>query len=75
LWFLSSPFFINQTKPIQKQTTRDYLSITKQYSIFVILPPIEIQKKIVKKLDDIFEKLEEKKKEIFTIIEKKQCKN
>ena len=34
----------------------------------ILLPPIPTQKKIVQKLDDILEQLEEKKKEIFSII-------
>jgi len=70
MWFFASLFFTNQLKPIQKQTTRDYISITKQYQLFIILPPLNIQKKIVQKLEDILAKLEEKKKEVFTIIEK-----
>ena len=67
MWFLASPFFTNQIKHIKKQTTREYLPITKQYTLFIILPPLDTQKKIVKKLDYIIGQLEEKKKIILEL--------
>lgn len=61
MWFFVSRFFINQRTPIQKQTTRDYLPITKQYTLFLLLPPLLIQKKIVKNIKNAEEKLKEQK--------------
>lgn len=41
MWFLGSDLFLSQLSDIQKQSTRDFVSIGKQYQQFLLLPPIE----------------------------------
>lgn len=48
--FLRSPLFLGQLSEIQSQSTRDFVSISKQYRQFVLLPPLNEQKRIVGEL-------------------------
>lgn len=49
--FLGSSLFLSQLTDIQAQSTRDFVSIGKQYQQFVLLPPLPEQRRIVTKLD------------------------
>ena len=48
--FLSSSLFLSQLADIQAQSTRDFVSISKQYQQFVLLPPVPDQRRIVAEL-------------------------
>lgn len=37
--FLSSPLFQRQLEAVMSQTTRDFVPISEQYRLFVVLPP------------------------------------
>jgi type I restriction enzyme S subunit len=47
---LSTPFK-DQVDAVKKQTTRDFVSIQKQYEFFLYLPPLAEQHRIVAKVD------------------------
>jgi type I restriction enzyme, S subunit len=49
--FLGSSLFLSQLSNIQAQSTRDFVSISKQYQQFVLLPPLSEQRRIVTELD------------------------
>jgi type I restriction enzyme S subunit len=49
--FLASPLFLAQLAEIQGQSTRDFVSISKQYDQFILLPPLPEQRRIVAELD------------------------
>lgn len=49
--FLASPLFLSQLAEVQGQSTRDFVSISKQYDQFVMLPPLPEQRRIVAELD------------------------
>lgn len=51
---LSSYFFQKQLGRVKTQTTRDYVSISKQYRLFLPIPPIPEQKEIASRLDPMF---------------------
>ena len=51
MYLLSSPFFKNQLNKVKSQTTRDYVSITKQFKLFCILCSIEEQEEIISKIE------------------------
>jgi type I restriction enzyme S subunit len=57
------------TQTVARGLAQKNLNIDLVSNIEILLPPIPIQTKIVQKLDDILGQLEEKKKEIFSIIE------
>jgi type I restriction enzyme S subunit len=60
LWlqaFLGSDLFLQQLASIQEQSTRDFVSISKQYHQFLLLPPLADQRRMVKKLESLKEKL------------------
>jgi len=64
LYELKSPFFYHQVLQNSSGATRPALGITKLRKLLILVPQLETQKKIVEKLDYIFEHLEEKKKQI-----------
>ena len=71
LWyFLNSEFFLVQIEAMITGSAQPNFGPTHLKKSKIFLPPLTTQKKIVQKLDDILGKLEEKKKEISTIIEK-----
>lgn len=51
--FLSSPAWYNQAAAVMRQTTRNQVSITKQALFYIALPPIEEQKRIVARVDEL----------------------
>ena len=70
-YYMISSVFRDQIKRSKQQTTNVCAIYAKDlFAQDILLPPLEIQKKIVQKLDDILGQLEEKKKEIFQIINK-----
>lgn len=59
---LSSNLFKEQYDNVKSQTTRDFVSISKQYRFFIPLPPLEEQYKIVEEIDTRFSIAEEVEK-------------
>lgn len=53
MYFLQSKFFTDQVDKVKKQTTRDFVPITKQYLFFILVPPIEEQRRIATKVDHL----------------------
>ncbi len=51
-YFFASPIFQDQLASVKSQTTRDFVSISKQYTMFVVVPSILEQKEIVKELEN-----------------------
>ena len=47
---LNSPFFYSQLAAVMSQTTRDFVPISEQYRLFLILPPVEEQREIGRRL-------------------------
>ncbi|PZP09382.1 MAG: restriction endonuclease subunit S [Pseudomonas protegens] len=55
LWiFLQSDRFQIQTNEIKSQTTRDFIPITAQYELFHLIPPIQEQLEIAKRVEFLF---------------------
>jgi type I restriction enzyme S subunit len=52
LHFFASPNFYDQLAAVMSQTTRDFVPISMQYRLFVILPPIREQQEILQQLED-----------------------
>ena len=70
LWyFLNSNYFLNQIKQMITGSAQPNFGPTHLTKVKMLVPPLEIQKKIVQKLDYIFEQLKEKKKEILEYME------
>jgi type I restriction enzyme S subunit len=53
MYFFQSKFFTDQVDKVKKQTTRDFVAITKQYLFFILIPPIEEQRRIATKIDQL----------------------
>jgi type I restriction enzyme, S subunit len=51
--FLGSSLYLSQLADIQEQSTRDFVSISKQYGQFVLLPPLTEQRRIVAELAEM----------------------
>jgi len=51
-YFFASPLFQSQLAAVKSQTTRDFVSISKQYALFVVVPSILEQKEIVAEIDN-----------------------
>ena len=68
-YWINSNFFREQMSQHATQTTLPILNKTKFSNLPFLVPSIPTQKQIVQKLDDILGQLEEKKKEILSIIE------
>jgi type I restriction enzyme S subunit len=56
--FLGSDLFLYQLTDIQKQSTRDFVSISKQYQQFVLLPPLDQQHHISTEVDALQAKVD-----------------
>lgn len=56
--FLASPLFLRQLAEIQGQSTRDFVSISKQYLQFLMLPPLSEQRRIVAELNALQSELD-----------------
>jgi type I restriction enzyme S subunit len=50
---LLSDLFRNQVDSVKKQTTRDFVSIQKQYEFFLPIAPLAEQHRIVAKVDQL----------------------
>jgi type I restriction enzyme S subunit len=50
---LLSDLFRDQVDAVKKQTTRDFVSIQKQYEFFLRIPPLAEQHRIVAKVDEL----------------------
>jgi type I restriction enzyme S subunit len=48
---LASPFVQAQLDAVKSQTTRDFVPISAQYELFLVLPHLEEQREIVRRLD------------------------
>lgn len=60
-YFLASPIFQSQLSKIKSQTTRDFVSISKQYKLFLVIPPFFEQQKVVEEVElclSVIDKLE-----------------
>ena len=57
--FMKSRYFVDQYSQIMRQSTRNQIPITKQREFYHIIPPIEKQKTIVNKLDNLLPKIKE----------------
>jgi len=53
MWFLASSVFADQIDEIKGQTTRDFVPITRQYSMLHAIPPLAEQRRIVAKVDEL----------------------
>lgn len=53
MWFMESDLFASQLNEIKKQTTRDFIPISRQYSLFHVLPPLAEQYDIVQRVDEL----------------------
>lgn len=50
-WYMVSDLFSDQVDLVKKQTTRDFVAISKQYGFFHALPPLPEQRRIVAKVN------------------------
>lgn len=53
MWFMESSAFAQQVDAVKKQTTRDFVSIGKQYMFFHAIPPLAEQHSIAGKVDEL----------------------
>jgi type I restriction enzyme S subunit len=51
---LKSHAFTSQVDAIKSQTTRDFVPITAHYSLFAVIPSIEEQTQIVRRVEELF---------------------
>lgn len=73
MYYLAGPNFISQVDAVKSQTTRDFVPISEQYLLFHLLPPIEEQNEIVRRVEKLFaiaDSLENKYKKAIERIEK-----
>jgi len=54
VYFHSSPQFFLQLAAVMSQTTRDFVPISEQYHMFILLPPLEEQREIVRRVELMF---------------------
>jgi len=66
MWFISSPAFSEQVDEVKKQTTRNFVSITKQYEFFHAIPPLAEQRRIVTKVEELMSLCDRLEAEITT---------
>lgn len=57
-YFFASPQFQGQLAEVKSQTTRDYVPISKQYGLVVLVPPIDDQVAIARRLDALMAQCE-----------------
>lgn len=69
-YLMKTPFMVSQIKKNSAGTTVDSLTINKYKTYKLPLPPLEEQKRIVKKLDSLFEKIQKIKEIIEEVKEK-----
>lgn len=54
MYFLTSPQFTEQLNGVMSQTTRDFVPISEQYHLGIVLPSLEEQHEIVRRIDGLF---------------------
>jgi type I restriction enzyme, S subunit len=54
VYFFTSPQFYKQLAATMSQTTRDFVPISEQYRLFLILPPLAEQQEIVRRVSSLF---------------------
>ncbi|MGE8179100.1 restriction endonuclease subunit S [Pseudomonas fluorescens] len=52
--YLRSNRFLAQTDAIKSQTTRDFIPITAQYELFHLIPPLNEQSEVVRRIEQLF---------------------
>jgi type I restriction enzyme, S subunit len=50
-YLFGSDFFQSQLSAVKSQTTRDFVSLSKQYHLFLLIPPLEEQRRIVAEVE------------------------
>lgn len=53
MWFMTSRVFARQVDDVKKQSTRDFVPISKQYEFFHAVPPLAEQRRIVVKIEQL----------------------
>ena len=59
MYYMSSSPFYKQLEAIKSQTTRDFVPISKQYSLWHIIPPLHEQEEIVRRVDEVFSQVDQ----------------
>ncbi len=54
VYYFASPHFYSQLSRVMSQTTRDFVPISEQYRLFVIVPSLEEQKEIAQSVHRLF---------------------
>lgn len=54
-WYLGSPQYFSQLAAIMSQTTRDFAPISEQYALTLIVPPLEEQQEISRRVTRLME--------------------
>lgn len=54
VYYFTAPQFFSQLAAVMSQTTRDFVPISEQYRLFLLLPPPAEQKEIVRRIDNLF---------------------
>lgn len=54
MFYLSSPPFSYQLDDIKSQTTRDFVPISQQYALGHLIPPVDEQQEIVRRVEALF---------------------
>jgi type I restriction enzyme S subunit len=57
MYYLASAPFVEQLDEIKSQTTRDFVPISQQYSLWHLIPPIREQEEIVRQVSSHFTRL------------------
>jgi len=59
MYYLASPYFIEQVVAVKEQTTRDFVPISEQYLLFHRVPPLSEQYEIVRRIEALFKLAEQ----------------
>ncbi len=54
VFYFASNLFYRQLVSVMSQTTRDFVPISEQYQLFLVIPPVEEQREIVRRIDALF---------------------
>lgn len=54
VYFFTSRQFYSQLAAVMSQTTRDFVPISEQYHLFLIIPPIQEQREVVRRVEALF---------------------
>jgi type I restriction enzyme S subunit len=64
VYYFTSPPFYGQLSAVMSQTTRDFVPISGQYSLFVFLPPPKEQREIVRRVEELFKLADDVEKQV-----------